>query len=452
MRFALAVSSVFAVAAVLAGGVAYVLQSDALARQLANDVRASAESVVQMATDGDAPDLAEAVRERTRVLKDGTQLFIFLPAGGGPAVGNAALAQPFEGARRLVPGQGLTLTTPPPGQPPDSYFAYGIRMPAGWVIAARGTDLIVAGREVLMQSTAWGLGLALALSVAFAVFIARRNEARIARMEQVLDAVGTGRTDLRIHETGSDDLARLAARVDTTLDRLEAGVAAIRQVSTDVAHDLRAPLARLRMRLEPQALDTANPEALRHEIGAALADLDGISATFDAILRLSRLQSGAVELAREPVDLGALAVETHEILAPAAEDAGHRLDLVLPDRPVIATGDRELLSQAVVNLVDNALRHCPTPARVELGVGLEHGRPVVSVCDDGPGIAAEDRARVTDRFVRLDASRKTGGTGLGLSLVATIARLHGAALRLDDNTPGLCARIVFSDTPNLSGR
>ena len=193
-------------------------------------------------------------------------------------------------------------------------------------------------------------------------------------MDRVLDAVGAGQIDKRIRDDGSDDLTDLAARVDHMLDRLEAGVEAIRQVSTDVAHDLRAPLARLRMRLEPQALSAEVPQETRHEIGSALMDIDAISATFDAILRLARLQSGTVERRSEPVDLAGLAATICEIMGATIEEAGHTLRTELPKHELIVAGDADLLTQALTNLVANAAQHCPPPANITVLVTMQDDR------------------------------------------------------------------------------
>ena len=315
------------------------------------------------------------------------------------------------------------------------------------MIAARDEAWVAENGEILVQTLAWALAIGLLLSVALAVIFARRNERRITAMEEVLEAAGAGRLDLRIQDPGKDDLAELAARVDQMLARLETGVAAIRQVSTDVAHDLRAPLTRLRMRLEPQALSSGVPEATRHEIGSALVDLDAISATFDAILRLSRLQSGTVELRSDAVNLSRLGADICDLLGPSAEDAGNVLTADLPDTPVIVTGDADLLSQALTNLVDNALRHCPAPARVTITVTKDETGPVLTVRDDGPGIPEADLDRIFDRFVRLDASRSVPGTGLGLSLVAAIATMHGARIVVEDAAPGLAVRLLFRKPP-----
>ena len=444
MRFALALSAVFVIGALSAGGVSYVLQSRDLAQRLEADVRAMAESLARTAREGDRQDLEEQIEVQSRATRNAATLVAFIDARTGRTIGNLHISTPFEGFRRLETGHDLSLHGAQGDDVPDAYYAFGVRTDLGWILAARDDAWIVDSAETLVQTTAWGLGAALLLSVVLAVVIARRNERRIARMERVLDAVGAGRFDLRIGERADDDLGQLAARVDATLDRLAAGIDAVRQVSTDVAHDLRAPLSRLRMRLEPHALDAGLPAETRHEIGSALADLDGISQTFDAILRLARLQSGSVEHREEPVDLCRLVRETYDIMEASAEDAGHALRFELPQTPVVATGDPELLSQALVNLLDNALCHCPAPAHIVVSVGMAEGVPGLAVCDDGPGIAAEDRARVLGRFVRLDHSRATPGTGLGLSLVAAIADLHGATFRLDDNRPGLCARLIFA--------
>lgn len=443
MRFALALSAVFAIGTLSAGGLTYLFLSREMASRLSADVRSSAESLAQIAATGDRTDLREQILAQVRSSRDGASLFAFVDAGSGQALGSLHVAVPFEGARRLLVGQDIPESDATGTEKAEAYFAYGIRTEIGWVIAARDEAWVAESGEILIQTTAWSLALAALLSMGLAVVIARKNERRIDGMDRVLDEVGEGRLDRRIGDTGNDDLAALAVRVDRMLDRLEAGVASIRQVSTDVAHDLRAPLARLRMRLERQALSSDVPTETRHEIGSALMDIDAISATFDAILRLARLQSGTVARRDEAVDLAALAASVHEILQAAAEEKGHTLDLDLPTMSIEVQGDVEMLSQALTNLVANAIEHCPSPAQVRVKVGLRDARPFLEVSDNGAGIPEADRARVLERFVRLDASRSVPGTGLGLSLVVAIAALHGAELVLEDNGPGLRASLVF---------
>ncbi len=438
MRFALMIAGVFAGAAVLAGAIAYVLLSGELSNRLRQDVQAMADNLAYALQEGGQADLLEQIDATAASVRDGSAVAVFIDPDGQRLAGTFVPDRPFAGHRALRVGRDMTLTPPPDGTAPTDYYAFGLQTPAGWIITARDAEWVSETTEALVQAAAWGLGVALLLSTALAVFIARRNEARIARFEAVLAAVGAGAHDLRVADGGDDDIGRLAGQVNRTLAQLEDGIAAIRQVSTDVAHDLRAPLARLRLRLEPHVLTDRTPANLRADLGRALVDLDGISATFDAILRLSQMQAGVVPLQVQPFDLAALCRDLAEMLAPVVEDAGHTLTVDLAPTAIVH-GDRDLIAQAILNLADNAIRHCPAPAQIRLTVAVSAGRACVCVSDTGPGIPPDDRDRVTDRFVRLDTSRNTGGAGLGLSLVMAILRLHGSTLRLSDNAPGLRA-------------
>ena len=444
MRFALALSAVFAIGTLSAGGLSYLFLSREMTQRLEADVQSSAESLARIAATGDRNDLREQIIAQVRSSRDGASLFAFVDAPSMQTLGSLQLAAPFEGPRRLLVGQDILESELTGTESAEAYRAFGIRTDIGWIIVARDEAWVAESGEILIQTTAWSLILATLLSIGLALVIARKNERRVDRMDRVLDAVGAGHLDQRIKDDGRDDLAALAARVDQMLNRLEAGVESIRQVSTDVAHDLRAPLARLRMRLEPQALSAEVPMETRHEIGSALMDIDAISGTFDAILRLARLQSGTAERRNDPVDLGGMATTVWEILQAPAEEAGHALDLVIPSTRIHVYGDEDMLSQALTNLVVNAVEHCQPPAVIRITVGMRGEQPFLAVIDDGPGIPEADRARVLERFVRLDASRSVPGTGLGLSLVAAIADLHDAKLVLEDNAPGLKASILFA--------
>ena len=443
MRFALALAAVFVIGTLCAGGLSYVFLSKEMTQRLAADVRASTESLARIADTGGRRDLLEQITAQTRANRDGATLYAFIDAQTGAVTGSDRLGQPFEGARRLIVGHDIAPGDSALVDASDAYQAFGIRTGLGWVITARDEAWVAESGEILIQTTAWSLGFATLLSFALALAIAQRTERRIERMKRVLRAVGHGQWNRRIRDTGSDDLAELSHSVDQMLDQLEAGIDSLRQVSTDVAHDLRAPLSRLRMRLEPQVLSADVPERTRHEIGSALVDIDAISTSFDAILRLARLQSGSVERRRDPVDLVALARSAQDLLAATAEDAGHVLRLDCPDDPVMIVGDEDLLLQALSNLLANAVDHCPAPVTITVRVTRADGSPTLAVSDTGPGIPLADRQRVLDRFVRLDASRSVPGTGLGLSLVAAIAALHGADLSLTDTAPGLAVSLRF---------
>lgn len=440
MRFALMISGLFAGAAVLAGAIAYVLLSEELSGRLRQDVESMAGNLAYTLQNGGPQDLLEQIDALSANARDGSAVAAYIGPQGQQIAGNFSPDHPFAGHRALRVGRDMALAEVPNGVVPTDYFAYGLQTNHGWIITGRDAEWVAENTEVLLQGTAWGIGVALILSIALAVFIARRNETRIERFEDALMAVGAGAHDLRIADDGNDDIGRLASQVNRSLEQLEAGITAIRQVSTDVAHDLRAPLARLRMRLEPHVLRDQTPDDLRDELGRALEDLDALSATFDAILRLSRMQAGLVPLQAEAFDLATLCRELAEMLAPSAEDAGHTFTADIPPTAIVH-GDRDLIAQAVLNLVDNAMRHSKTLAEIQLKVAATSDSWLVSVSDSGPGIPEADRKRATERFVRLDTSRNTPGAGLGLSLVTEILRLHGSELHMCDNSPGL--RVEF---------
>lgn len=444
MRFAMALTAVFAIGGLSAGGVSYVLQTHELTSRLSDEVEAIAQGLAHIAEDGTREDLRAQVLAQVEFSHDGSTLVVWIDQATGEAVGNFRPHVLFDGARRLDAERDLMFLGDTPDDTEDPYLAFAIQTPLGPVIAARDTAWIIESGEILIRSTFLGLGAAIVLSFGLALVIAWRNERRIKLMEGVLRDVGKGRLDLRIRDAQRDDLARLAGGVDDTLDRLEAGVETIKQVSTDVAHDLRAPLARLRIKLEPYATDASLPDALRYVFGTTLADIDDISGTFESILRLARLQSGSTDLHREQVDLGALVHEVFEILEAVAEDAGHTIAAAAPVGQMFITGDKELLTQALINLVDNAIRHCTAPTSIEIGAKPGPHGNCVWVADHGPGIPAEQRAKVIERFVRLDRSRTTPGSGLGLSLVQAIATLHKAELVFSDNAPGLRATLNFA--------
>lgn len=435
IRLALAISTVFVLLALLAGAATYALQTRAMSGQLAEDVKGLANGLAQIASQGDRQDLIEQTMALSSSVGDGSLIAVFTDATTGDSFGNATLRDPFNGARELAAGSDVRLKQPA-GDPPDSYFAYGVATPLGTVLVGKDDGPLIENQRILLTTMGWGLGIALALSILLALAIARFDEGRIARIGNALDGVAGGDFSARIGPMGHDDLGHLAAEVDHTLDRLVSGIEAIRQVSTDVAHDLRAPLGRLRIRLEPLALSKDLPEQARTEIGSALAEIDAISATFAAILRLARLESGAVKLATEEVDFALLLREVCDLFQSTAE-CRYTIVLDLPAGPLTSACDRELITQAVVNLVHNSVRHCPSPVQIVIGIEVDTDEVAISVADDGPGIPPADRERVLKRFVRLDTSRSTPGTGLGLSLVAAIAELHGGRIEILDNRPGL---------------
>jgi signal transduction histidine kinase len=272
--------------------------------------------------------------------------------------------------------------------------------------------------------------------------LARGMGQRIAAITDAAEAIIDGDLSRRVPATRSgDDLDRLAATFNRMLDRIAALMESLRQVSSDIAHDLRTPLTRLRGRLEANLGRLGEAEQTA-TIEGALADLDAILATFAALLRIAQIEGGARRSGFQVIDLAAIARTVVDAFAPSAEDEGKRLELEGLDSLTIE-GDRELITQMLVNLVENTQRHAGTRAWVRVRCAVQRGRPVLSVVDDGPGVPDTERERLFDRFHRLEASRSTPGSGLGLSMVAAVAKLHGAEVGLHDAAPGLDVRVTF---------
>jgi signal transduction histidine kinase len=260
-----------------------------------------------------------------------------------------------------------------------------------------------------------------------------------------MDDVSNGRLDARIPLLGNgDDIDGVSAQVNAALERLAALVDGMRQVSADIAHELKTPLNRLQMILEAAADKTARGEAVAGELAEAREESLQINETFDALLRIAQIEAGARKARFVELDLNGVVESIGEIYADVADDDGKSLSSApLQGAPCLVHGDRDLLTQLFANLVENALRHCPEGTTIRLSVKRQADRILAEVADNGPGIPAQEREMVFQRLYRLDASRTTPGSGLGLSLVRAIADLHGATIALEDREPGLGVIVSF---------
>ena len=314
--------------------------------------------------------------------------------------------------------------------------------------------LLVVGRDVverrgftaiIFQSFLVGVVGILLFSVIAGGLTAVRVLRRIDAITSTSRQIMSGNLSERIAITGrNDEFDALATSLNLMLERIEKLLQGLKEVTDNVAHDLRTPLTRLRAQAESALREGADDAARRAALETTIAESDKLIRTFNALLMIARAEAGAPSGAFGDLDLGAVVADVAELYAPVAEDAGMTLaTAVAPD--VRFRGNRELLSQALVNLVENAIKY-GAPQQVGEGVvtlGMQtHGRRIeIAVADHGPGIPEADRDRVVERFVRLEHSRTEPGSGLGLALVDAVARLHGGALRLEDNAPGLRAVI-----------
>lgn len=286
------------------------------------------------------------------------------------------------------------------------------------------------------------VGLLILLAVAAGVSTSRRSVARIEAINAASRAIMRAGLGQRIPLRGTgDEWDELAANLNSMLARIEELVEANRQVSDNLAHDLRTPLTRVRGRLEKATHRPPPAGEYPALIGAAIAELDGILKTFSSLLRISRIEAQDRGAGFREVDLGALAREVVELFEPTAEEAGVTLR-VAGDRGICVIGDRDLLFDALANLVGNAIHH-GRGGPVTIAAARDGAGARVAVSDRGPGIPAEERRNVLKRFYRLERSRNSPGNGLGLSLVSAVAGLHGAPVVMSDNAPGLRVELLF---------
>jgi signal transduction histidine kinase len=289
----------------------------------------------------------------------------------------------------------------------------------------------------------WGLSLIFALAGVASVLVTRRTVGRIEAINTTSRAIMQSGLGERISLRGThDEWDHLAENLNLMLDRIEGLMGDVKQVTDNVAHDLRTPLARMRGRLEMAYNTQRNGDRDQLLIGDMMADLDAVLRMFTSLMRISQIEENDQIAVFRTINLSEIASEVVELYDAAAEQkAGHLR--VAADQQVLIAGDRSLLFDAVANLVDNAIKHGREAGRVSVEVTQSDETALISVADDGPGIPANECQQVLKRFYRLERSRCTPGNGLGLSLVAAVTRLHGARIEMVDNAPGLKFRLVF---------
>jgi signal transduction histidine kinase len=312
-----------------------------------------------------------------------------------------------------------------------------------------GNYMLLVGRDVrdarefrrrLLDSLNVGLAITLALGVLGGFVFSRTIMRRIESITRTCRKIMSGDLTLRVAASKrNDELGQLSQSINDMLDQIERLMRGMQQVSDNVAHDLRTPLTRLRSRLE-SALRRAQDPAERETIEGAIADADSLLATFAALLRIARAEAGSPR-SFVNIDLHALAEEVVDLYGPLAEEKG--LEFVTDlQKGLVARGDPNLIAQALANLIDNAVKYTDQ-GTVKVTLTQREGRPAFIVADSGPGVPEAYRDKVLERLFRLEQSRTSPGSGLGLSLVAAVAKSHGLGLKLDDNHPGLRVTLHF---------
>jgi signal transduction histidine kinase len=307
-------------------------------------------------------------------------------------------------------------------------------------------------RQILAQPAKVAFVLVVIMGVAGGIFVARRVLKRIDAMTATSERIMAGDLSGRLAVMGSgDEFDRLANSLNAMLERIEALIVGVKQVSDNIAHDLKTPLTRLRNRAEEALRSAKTEDGYRAALESTIEESDNLIRTFDALLMIARAEAGEARKGMTDFDLSGVAESVAELYEPFAEESGLQLKVDV-NGPMPIHGSRELIGQALANLIDNAIKYgaptAPTSdSEIRIAIRKEGEHVVLSVADHGAGIPVEDRARAVQRFARLEASRSRPGAGLGLSLASAVAHLHGGALRLEDNEPGLRVELVLPASP-----
>lgn len=343
-----------------------------------------------------------------------------------------------------------TLVVDEPDGDAEHIRIYASALPGGLrLLVGDDVERMEAIDEAIVRAFAWAFAGVLILGVTGGFLLSRDVQRRFTDISATAEAIIDGDLGRRVPvRRAKDDLGRLALTLNRMLDRIQSLMVSLKQVSNDIAHDLRTPLNRMRQRLEA-GLAEPGAHARGLAIEAALQDLDAILETFAALLRIAQIESGARRAGFAQVDLTEVARTVAEAFAPSAEDDGRSLSMT-GDAPVVIEGDRELLVQLVANLVENALRHTPSGAEVQIETSLAGKDGLLRVADNGPGVPASSLHRISDRFYRLEQSRSSPGDGLGLALVAAIAKLHNAETAFRNTAPGLVVEVRFLTTKGMA--
>lgn len=422
-----------------------------ISEQLDENLKAHVDEVRQTLADvevsGGFEGLAAMVNRHAQVAQSNEDIYLLTDASDRYVAGNIKVIPRFSDWK-TIPWDELPLIGTWTA-PRASTAVVGRWTPVknGFLFVGDGNGDINDAQHVLLKGLLWGIGLSMLSAIVGGYILGLSAQKRIAKMEGVLGAVASGQLEARVPRSPSaDDLDHVAALINATLDRLQALIGNLRQVSTDIAHDLRTPIARMRQKLEVVQTGHSDLAMYQSAVEEAVQEIDGISETFDALLRISEIEAGARKTKFVDVELNSLLINIVDALEAVAEEQNHRLTASTNSTPPVAVrGDRKLLNQLFINLIENAIVHCPSGTEIRVELTDEGGRPNVKVRDTGTGIPAEEHEKVFRRLYRLEKSRSTRGSGLGLSLVSAIVELHGATVTLADNNPGLIVDVMFPE-------
>ena len=347
----------------------------------------------------------------------------------------------------MVPVQGWTRVVTAKGDSDEPEISNGrVLLDGSFLLVTRNSESLYDSEDFIFRILAWSLGLALPLAIAGGIATSFATLRRIETINRATVTIRRGDMKQRVPVSDVDDeFNRLAQNINAMLDGLEELTEGIRQVTNDIAHDLRTPLTRLRQNLE-RAQQEPQAESYESLIERSIASIDEVLDTFSSLLRISQIESGSGRARLPVLDLSALFHDLVDTFATVAEETGKTLSGAITS-DLMFLGDKTLLKQMIVNLIENCIQHTPSGTKISVELGKDQIGTYAVLADTGPGVPEWAREKIFRRFFRLDESRGSRGNGLGLSLVAAIAKYHGITLTVSDNNPGLRIMMRFPEAP-----
>jgi signal transduction histidine kinase len=435
---------IFAVSFMALLFITYWTATGALRSQMQSEIRAQLAVMAHEAQSDGIETIIQDINERTTPSDRQAEYYYLSDGNGKKLAGNLDGIGLQEGWRE----SGLSDSTfaKKDGQADDDHQIWGqgvYLFDGSFLLVGQDAFRVLSAQESIINSFAWSSGIALLLAVLAGLAVSRGFLHRIDDINNTSLAIIDGRLKERIPVRGtSDEIDRLSANLNRLFDSNQSLLESLKQVSANIAHDLRTPLSRLRQGLEEARSKTGNSKAYAAAIDSAVIESDQLLATFAALLRIAQIESGSRKAGFKTVSLTSIFERVASAYRAVAEDQGKELATTLEDN-LDFHGDGELLLQMVANLTENAIRHTPSGTRIVLKLENSDRGIAATVADSGPGIPADLRDKVFEHFYRLDTGRATAGNGLGLSLVLAIANLHGIRIALNDNKPGLLVTLNF---------
>lgn len=445
-RLSILYTAVFAVCFASLLFITYWTATAALRDQIRSKIAEDLQALIAEATNDGTNSIIQDINERLQIAGEATGYYYLADSRGQKLAGNLDRLETKDGWREADFSESAVPTSRSQLDQDHQLWGQGTHLADGsFLFVGQDAFRVLSVQEAIIESFAWSMAIAFVLAALAGLLVSQGFLSRIDAINKTSLAIMNGSLKERIPIRGtSDEIDRLSMNLNRLFDNNQSLLESLKQVTTNIAHDLRSPLSRLRQNLEATRIGSGDIASYEEAVDSAIVESDHLLATFSALLRIAQIESGSRKSGFRTVNLTEVLERVTTAYRAVAEDESKELNEAF-DNGILVHGDGELLLQMAANLIENAIRHTPPRTKIAFTLSRSADGPIVTVSDSGPGIPLSEREKVFERFYRLDASRTTPGNGLGLALVAAVATLHGIRVSLEDNNPGLKVILRFPE-------